>query len=54
MCARSETGFAAAHHVLADAALADVDAEFEQFAVDAGGTTESLSLEVEYCPPPSL
>ena len=31
--------FAAAHHVFADAALTDVDAEFEQFAVDAGCTT---------------
>ena len=29
---------AAAHHVLAHAALPDVDAEFEQFAVDAGRT----------------
>ena len=29
---------AAAHHVSADAALPDVDAEFEQFAVDAGRT----------------
>src|SRR5437660_3759340 len=29
---------AAAHHVFADAALPDVDAEFEQLAVDAGCT----------------
>ena len=29
---------AAVHHVFADAALADVDAEFEQFAVDARRT----------------
>jgi len=28
--------FAAAHHVFADAAFTDVDAEFEQFAMDAG------------------
>jgi hypothetical protein len=28
--------FAAAHHVFADAALTDVDAEFEQFTMDAG------------------
>ena len=32
------SGFAAAHHLFADAALPDVDVEFEQFAVDAGCT----------------
>ena len=30
--------FTAAHHVFADTTLADLDAEFEQFAVDAGCT----------------
>src|SRR3981189_2588531 len=33
---------AAAHHVFADAALTDADAEFEQFAVDAGGTPTGI------------
>src|SRR6267143_2926216 len=33
---------AAAHHVFADAALTDVDAEFEQFAVDAGRTPTGI------------
>ena len=28
--------FAGAHHVFADTALTDVDAEFEEFAMDAG------------------
>jgi hypothetical protein len=32
----------AAHHILADAALPDVDAEFEQFAVDAGCTPTGI------------
>jgi len=35
---------AAAHHVFADAALTDVDAEFEQFAVDAGCTPSGILL----------
>jgi hypothetical protein len=30
--------FAAAHHIFADTALPDVDAQLEQFAVDAGCT----------------
>ena len=34
--------FAAAHHVFAHAALTDVDAEFEQFAVDAGCTPTGI------------
>ena len=34
--------FAAAHHVFADAALPDVDAEFEQFPVDAGCTPTGI------------
>src|SRR6267143_542006 len=34
--------FAAAHHVFADAALTDVDAEFEQFAVDARSTPAGI------------
>jgi hypothetical protein len=34
--------FAAAHHVFADTALADVDAEFEQLAVDAGCTPTGI------------
>jgi hypothetical protein len=33
---------AAAHHVFPDAALSDVDAEFEQFAVDAGCTPTGI------------
>src|SRR5205807_8359346 len=35
-------GFAAAHHVFADAALPEVDAELEQFAVDAGCTPTGI------------
>jgi len=34
--------FAAAHHVFADAGLADVDAEFEQLTVDAGCTPTGI------------
>ena len=34
--------FAAAHHVFADAALTDVDAEFEQFAMDTGCTPTGI------------
>ena len=34
--------FAAAHHVFADTGLADVDAEFEQFTVDAGCTPTGI------------
>src|SRR5882762_11905658 len=34
--------FAAAHHVFAHAALTDVDAEFEQFAVDARSTPTGI------------
>ena len=34
--------FAAPHHVFADAALADVDAEFEQLAVNAGRTPTGI------------
>ena len=34
--------FAAPHHVFAHAALTDVDAEFEQFAVDAGCTPTKI------------
>ena len=34
--------FAAAHHVFADAALTDVHAEFEQFAMDAGCTPSGI------------
>jgi hypothetical protein len=42
-CAPGLTGWlAAAHHVFADAALPDVDAEFEQFAVDAGCTPTGI------------
>jgi hypothetical protein len=38
-CSPSLRGwFATAHHVLTDAALADVDAQFEQFAVNARST----------------
>src|ERR1700745_2007395 len=33
---------AAAHHVFANAALADIDAEFEQLAVDAGCTPPGI------------
>jgi hypothetical protein len=33
---------AAVHHVLADAALADIDAEFEQFTVNAGCTPSGI------------
>jgi hypothetical protein len=33
---------AATHHVFADAALADIDAEFEQLAVDAGCTPTGI------------
>src|SRR3984893_13204086 len=33
---------AAAHHVFAHAALTDVDAEFEQFAMDAGRTPTGI------------
>ena len=35
-------GFAAAHHVFAHAALTDVDAEFERFAVDARSTPTGI------------
>ena len=35
---------AAAHHVFADAALTDVDAEFEQFAVDTWSTPSGILL----------
>jgi hypothetical protein len=34
--------FAAAQHIFADAALTDVDAEFEQFAVDARCTPSGI------------
>jgi hypothetical protein len=34
--------FAAAHHVFAHAALTDVDAEFEQFAVDTWSTPTGI------------
>ena len=34
--------FMAAQHVFADAALSDLDAEFEQFAVDAGCTPTGI------------
>ena len=34
--------FAAAHHIFADTALPDVDAQFEQFAVDAGCTPTGI------------
>ena len=34
--------FAAAHHVFADAALTDVDAELEQLTVDAGCTPRGI------------
>src|ERR1700758_5831601 len=34
--------FAAAHHIFAETALPDVDAEFEQFAVDAGCTPTGI------------
>jgi hypothetical protein len=34
--------FMAAHHVFADAALSDVDAEFEQFSMDAGRTPSGI------------
>ena len=33
---------AAAHHVFGDAALSDVDPEFEKFAVDAGCTPTGI------------
>ncbi|HYT21414.1 MAG TPA: hypothetical protein VEW05_14455 [Candidatus Polarisedimenticolia bacterium] len=35
-------GFMAGHHVFADAALSDVDAKFEQFAMDAGCTPAGI------------
>src|SRR5260370_5213368 len=35
-------GFARAHHIFADTALSDVDAEFEKFAVDAGCTQSGV------------
>src|SRR6266704_4527658 len=34
--------FAAAHHIFADTALSDVDAQFEQFAVDARCTPTGI------------
>jgi hypothetical protein len=34
--------FVAAHHVIADGALSDVDAKFEQFAMDAGCTPAGI------------
>ncbi len=34
--------FAAAHHIFADTALPDVDAQFEQFAVDARCTPTGI------------
>ena len=42
MCAKSEKAACGAHHVFADAGLADVDAEFEQFAVNAGCTPSGI------------
>jgi len=35
-------GFAGAHHVFADTALTDVEAEFEDFAMDAGCTPRGV------------
>ena len=35
-----------AHHVFADTALTDVDAEFEEFAMDAGAPQEGFSLHI--------
>jgi len=35
--------FVAAHHVFADAALSDVDAEFEQFSMDPRCTPKGIS-----------
>ena len=40
---------AAAHHVFADAALTDVDAEFERFAVDARSTPAGIRERIEFC-----
>ena len=37
-----DAGFAAVHHVFAYAGLPDVDAEFEQLAVDAGCTPTGI------------
>src|SRR5215471_7488807 len=37
-------GFAGAHHVFADTALTDVEAEFEEFAMDAGCTPRGILL----------
>src|SRR6267378_4516834 len=38
--------FAAAHHIFADTALPDVDAQFEQFAVDARCTPTGFSRHI--------
>jgi hypothetical protein len=35
-------GFATAHHIFADTALSELDAEFEKFAVDAGCTPSGV------------
>ena len=41
-CAKSEMAVCGKHHIFADTALPDVDAQFEQFAVDAGRTPTGI------------
>jgi hypothetical protein len=41
---KSEKVFVAARHIFADTALSDLDAQFEQFVLDAGCTPAGILL----------